>query len=178
MGYITIYTGGEGNCLPKALSHLFFGNEDHHFEVRCRIVEAGVLNEDDFVMHKMLTRGVRNGSRNRSQQYVTYSSQLQARHRRLDRDEILDVYQREIMVITRNFEYMGIWQIHGGSWGSVFPYPANLSLWADLNRIIKPLNLNFNNRKPLHVQWIPLNKKHHASNIKHFICLMKASDYS
>ena len=35
-------TGLMGLCM----SHLFFGNEDHHFEVRCRIIEAGVLNKN------------------------------------------------------------------------------------------------------------------------------------
>ena len=64
VGYIPIYTVGDGNCLPRALSHLFFGNEDHHFEVRCRIIEAAVLHEDDFIMHEMLTRGVTSGSKN------------------------------------------------------------------------------------------------------------------
>ena len=66
-GYFLIYTGGDGNCLPRALSHLFFGNEDHHFEVRCRIIEAGVLNEEDFISHQMLTWSVINGSKNRPQ---------------------------------------------------------------------------------------------------------------
>ena len=71
VGYFPIYTVGDGNCLPRALSHLFFGNEDHHYEVRCRIIEAGVLNEEDFISHQMLTRGVTGGSQNRPQQYAT-----------------------------------------------------------------------------------------------------------
>ena len=101
VGYFPTYTGGDGNCLPQALSHLFFGNEDHHFEVRCRIIEAGVLNEEDFISHQMLTQGVMNGSKNRPQQYAMYSPKLLPRHRRLDCDEIRDVYQAEIMAITR-----------------------------------------------------------------------------
>ena len=60
VGYLPIVMGSDGNCLPRALSHLFFGNEDHHFEVRCRIIEAGVLNENDFISHQILTWGVTN----------------------------------------------------------------------------------------------------------------------
>ena len=59
-GYFPIVTGSDGNCLPRALCHLLFGNENHHFEVRCRIIEAGMLREDNFIVHQMLTRGVIN----------------------------------------------------------------------------------------------------------------------
>ena len=179
VGYLPIVTGSDGNCLPRALSHLFFGNEDHHFEVRCRIIEAGMLNENDFISHQILTWGVTNGSRNRPRQYAMYSPQLQPTHRRLDRDEILDVYQQELMALTKNFEFMGIWQIHQAAEafqrpiGSVFPYPANISLRADLNRMILPLNASFDNMRAVHVQWTPLHKDRHASNVKHFISLMK-----
>ena len=112
VGYLPIVTGSDGNCLPRALSHLFFGNEDHHFKVRCQIIEAGVLNENDFISHQILTWGVTNGSKNWPQHYTTYSPQLQPIHRRLDHDEILDVNQWELMALTNNFEFMGIWQIH------------------------------------------------------------------
>ena len=179
VGYLPIVTGSDGNCLPRALSHLFFGNEDHHFKVRCRIIEAGVLNENDFISHQILTWGVTNGSKNWPQQYTMYSPQLQPIHRRLDRDEILDINQWGLMALTNNFEFMGIWQIHQAAEafrrpiGSVFPYTANISLWADLNRMILPLNASFDNMQPVHVQWTPLHKDHHASNVKHFVSLMK-----
>ena len=57
VAYLPIVTGSDGNCLPRAFLHVFFNNEDHHFEVRCRIIEAGVLNESDFILHQILTRG-------------------------------------------------------------------------------------------------------------------------
>ena len=77
------------------------------------------------------------------------------------------------MAITRNFEFMGIWQLHQAAeafWrpiGSVFPYPANLTLRADMNRIILPLNPTFDSKAPVHVQWSPLRKDCHASDVKH-----------
>ena len=178
-GYFPIVTGSDGNCLPRALSHLLFGNEDHHYEVRCRIIEAGVLHEDDFIVHQMITRGVTNGSKNRPRQYATYSPRLLLKHRRLNSDKFRDVYQAEIMGITKNEEYMGIWQLHQAAEafcrprGSVFPYPANLKLREDLNRIVLPLSPIFNSKAPVHVQWTPLRKTHHASDVKHFVCLMK-----
>ena len=74
---------------------------------------------------------------------------------------------------------MGIWQNHQAAEafqrpiGSVLPYPANISLRADLNRMILPLNASFDNMQPVHVQWTPLHKDRHASNVKHFVTLMK-----
>ena len=49
-GYIPVKTGADGNGLPHALSHLYFGHERNHLEVRCRIIHAGVLHEDSFVI--------------------------------------------------------------------------------------------------------------------------------
>ena len=179
VGYFPIVTGSDGNCLPRALSHLMFGTEDQHLEVRCRIIEAGVKFEDDFTSHDMITRSVMNGSKNRPCMYATNSPQLLQRHQTLNRDEIRDVYQKEIMGITKNSEYMGIWQLHQAAEafrrpiGSVFPHPSNLNLREDMNRIILPLNPTFDIRQPVHVQWTPLHKATYAADVKHFVCLMK-----
>ena len=179
VGFFPIIMGSDGNCMPRALSHLFFGNEDHHYEVRCRIIEAGVLNEDELITHQNLARGVMNGSKNRLWQYATYSLRLLPKHRRLNSDEIRDVYQAEIMGITKKSKYMGIWQLHQAAEAfcrpiaSVFPFPANLKLREDMNQIILPLNPIFDIQAPVHVQWSPLRKDHHALDVKHFVCLMK-----
>ena len=74
---------------------------------------------------------------------------------------------------------MGIWQLHQAAEAfrrpiaSVFPFPANLKLREDMNRIILPLNPIFDIKAPVHVQWSPLRKDHHALDVKHFVCLMK-----
>ena len=134
VGFFPIIIGSDGNCMPRALSHLFFGNEDHHYEVRIRIIEAAVLNEDELITHQNLAKGVTNRSKNRLRQYATYSPRLLLKHRRLNSDEIRDVYQAEIMGITKKSEYMGIWQLHQAAEAfhrpiaSVFPFPANLKL--------------------------------------------------
>ena len=82
------------------------------------------------------------------------------------------------MVITKNYEFMGIWQHQAAEAfhnpiGSVFPYPANLNLHVDLNRIILSLNSTFDTKLPVHMQWSPLCTDRHASDVKHFACLMK-----
>ena len=75
-GYYPVYTYGDGNCLPRALSHLFYGTPENYDEVRCRIIEAGVKFEDELLSHDVLTRGVTNGSKNQPQMYATYSPRL------------------------------------------------------------------------------------------------------
>jgi len=41
-----LLTGSDGNCLPRALKRLVFRTEEHHTEVRCRIVIELVRNID------------------------------------------------------------------------------------------------------------------------------------
>ena len=44
--YFPVCVKADGNCFPRALSLLLFGTEDHHLELRCRIVMELALNED------------------------------------------------------------------------------------------------------------------------------------
>lgn len=59
-------------------------------------------------------------------------------------DVIKEVYRREIMKITKEKTYMGIWQIHSLSTvlkipiRSVYPELGNIQVRAHLNRIVYP----------------------------------------
>ena len=178
-GYIPVKTGSDGNCLPRALSHLYFGHERNHLEVRCRIIHAGVLHEDSLLSQSVLSRGQARGSKNVPRMYATISPKLLRKHRKLDRDDIRDVYQLELMGIRRDGEYMGVWQLHQSAvafqrpLGSIFPYPASTSLRDELNRMILPLNSVFDTKQPVHVQWTPMSKDRQASDVCHFVCLLK-----
>ena len=44
-----LLTGSDGNCLPRALNRLVFRTEEHHTEVRCRIVTELVRNIDCYI---------------------------------------------------------------------------------------------------------------------------------
>ena len=49
---------GDGNCLPRCGSMLAFKNEDHHLEIRVRIVLELALNETVYMNNDYLRRGI------------------------------------------------------------------------------------------------------------------------
>ena len=127
----------------------------------------------------VLSRGQARGSKNVPRMYATISPKLLRKHRKLDHDDIRDVYQLELMGIRRDREYRGVWQLHQSAvafqrpLGSIFPYPASTSLCDELNRMIMPLNSVFDTKQPVHVQWTPMSEERHASDVCHFVCLLK-----
>ena len=57
-GLYLVITEADGNCLPRSISLLVFGDQEHHDEIRCRIVHEMVLNESLYLEgHGMLGEG-------------------------------------------------------------------------------------------------------------------------
>ena len=46
----------DGNCFCRSISHLVYGSEHHHVEMRCRIVIDSVLNLNNYTDHDYLMR--------------------------------------------------------------------------------------------------------------------------
>ena len=44
--HLPVATIGDGNCLPRAVSFLAFGNERYHVEIRCRLAMSMALHKD------------------------------------------------------------------------------------------------------------------------------------
>ena len=54
---LPVSTYGDGNCFPRAISKILFGTEQHHCEIRARIVKEGIENETELTTDAALTRG-------------------------------------------------------------------------------------------------------------------------
>ena len=48
----------DGNCFCRSISRLAYGSEDHHIEMRCRLVIDSVLNLKNYTDHDYLMRCV------------------------------------------------------------------------------------------------------------------------
>ena len=46
----------DGNCFCRSISRLVYGSEDHHIEMRCRLVIDSVLNLKNYTDHDYLMR--------------------------------------------------------------------------------------------------------------------------
>ena len=67
----------DGNCFCRSISHLVYGYEHHHVEMRCRIVIDSVLNLNNYTDHDYLIRCVNHEHKNCSniaENYCCYSS--------------------------------------------------------------------------------------------------------
>ena len=48
-GLFSVKVGTDGNCCPRALSVLAYGKEDHHVEMRCRLVVEMASDEEKYL---------------------------------------------------------------------------------------------------------------------------------
>ena len=49
LGLFPVKVGTDGNCCPRALSVLAYGKEDHHVEMRCRLVVEMASDEEKYL---------------------------------------------------------------------------------------------------------------------------------
>ena len=106
-----------------------YGNDLHVFEMRTRIVAELTLNEEYYLNETNLIKGeVANTEKVGSliKAYAMYSEEYM-HDGKLTSDKIRDIYEREVLKITKEKVYMGIWQIHalssvlGMSLRSIYP---------------------------------------------------------
>lgn len=94
---IPVSTIGDGNCVPRALSLHVFGDQDHHEEVRCRIVVELVSNSLDYLS---LDAEDRNFIHLLSNSYCS---------------DLRSTFESETLKMTRISSYMGMWQLMAAS---------------------------------------------------------------
>ena len=177
-GYIPIETMGDGNCGYRALAHVLLSDEGRHHEVRVRITFEGVMNEDSFLNHDVLARGVSVGSENRPAAYASYSGLLTPEITCLNEQSVRTVYHRDVIANARDCTHMGVWQLHHAAEAfrhpivSVYPRYSNREVRRDINRVVLPINSVHDNKRPVNIMWTPLSKDDAHCNVKHFIALL------
>ena len=177
-GYLPVETCGDGNCGYRALAHVLLSDESWHREVCVRITFKAVLQAESFLSHQLLSRGVTVGSADRAASYALYSGLITPEITRLSEDSIHTVYQCDVMANSKEFNFMGVWQLHHAAKafkrpvGSVYPWHTNRDLRKDLNRIILPLTSGHDLKRPVYIMWTPLSTDHAHSNVKHFVALL------
>ena len=110
--YMPVETCGDGNCGYRALAHVLLSDESWHHEVCVWITFVAVLKAESFLSHQVITRGVTGGSANRPASYALYSGLITPEITRLSEDSIRTVYQRDVMANSKEFTFMGVWQLH------------------------------------------------------------------
>lgn len=175
---VPIENEGDGNCLPRALGHLFLSDQDDHVEVRVRIVFEGVANSDLYVSDAYLSRGLPESScKGVASSYCLYSGFANRRY--LSEVDIMNIYKKEMLTVRRKGTEMGMWEFHMATQvfsrpiGTVYPEHTNPYVRKHTNRIILPLRECFDILEPVFVMWTPLHLRDKPFQVKHFVPLMK-----
>ena len=98
---------------------------------------------------------------------------------RITNKEVIIVYRKELMKISRIGEFMGIWQFHQACevlkrpLGSMYPEGTNPNIRRDLNRMIFPIDGGHDNLSPVYIMWTPLYINSRPYNVKHFVPLLR-----
>ena len=171
-GYLPVRNFGDGNCFAQSISQFIYGTEDHHLEVRIRIILEAVRNKQLYLDQNVLLKGLLC-----SPDWLLatqYAACLEHYKDSLSNEEI---YENEVCGIICSGAYTGIWQFHQISnvlkrpIGSIFPDKVNSVAWSHLNRVVLPTCET--QREILYIQWTPFRYEAPNWDAKHFVPLKK-----
>ena len=147
---------GDGNCLPRTASLFLYGTQEHHEEIRYRILKE-LVEHSSFYLSKELDRGGTVSAAARS--FAMFSEFYTGQ--RLNSQSIKKIYQLELRSITKLGSYMGAWQIaalasiSGQVVHSVYPQYGAATVRNELHRSFHPRESSATDSdKPgMHILW-------------------------
>ena len=167
---VPITTVGDGNCLFRSFSHLVFGTEERHIELRIRAIQEGIKNKNVYIDDEYLYKGSL-----RRHPTVTisdlYCMQTPSYENRLSKDRI---YERDLVRIRQPRAWTGMFQIYQLSnvlkrvIRVVYPEVSQM-IREDMNRFIYPIEMT-DIDDTLDIMWTSSNNV--TLNIDHFVPLM------
>ena len=177
-GLLPVTTLGDGNCFPRALSTLVYGNQFHFQEMRGRIVYEGVQNMNHYLRQNYLTHGANVSSYSRaklSEIFTQYSEEYRP-GTHISPQIVNQVYQDELLKVAKNSSYCGVWQIFMAAnvlqqpVFSHYPDTLNANITNDLNRTMYPINPCIQKKPAVHILWTYMNRANGYPN--HFVPLL------
>ena len=164
---------GDGNCFCRAISRLIYGNEDHHVEIRVRIVEEAVKRKHLYLndTYLALGRSTTNDKDSLSKRYCMYS-QCYGPGKSVE-----ETYEDEVLTICNDQAYMGLWQIHQVAnvlkrpIGMVYPIEVREDVRNDCNRMFLPSEPT--EKQPIYILWTPMDANAANYKVIHFVPLVR-----
>ena len=104
-----LQTGTDGNCFPRTVSYLLFKTQERYTEIRVRLIYEAVKNIEHYLDDNYISIGAHNFYSHGTlpEQYAQYSDNFNP-HVTFNMTRL---YKTEVMDITNDGAYMGIWQI-------------------------------------------------------------------
>ncbi|WAR25842.1 LOW QUALITY PROTEIN: VRTN-like protein, partial [Mya arenaria] len=179
----TVY--GDGNCLPRCASLFVYGSEEHHLEMRARIVCDLVKHEDKYLDNQYLREGAdTDGRTNIAKMFAMFSEHFY--NEQLTDLAIQRIFRAEIMNICNSGRYMGIWQVAAlanflnRQVVSVYPMYGGQTIRNFLHRTFEPEveKKEMTNSDKVFIMWSNLNGPNIAAKEwrpNHFVPLLFTS---
>ena len=148
----------DGNCLPRCGSLLSYGTEDHHAEIRARIVVEMATNRGYYTSNKNVVNPDNADDQNVTKKFAMYSEYFKVGES-LTRKSIGAIYDRETMGVIRDGAYMGLWQLAAlatvlnRSIFSVYPDYAGNKIRGDTHRLFHPRTIAPQPQQPAYIMW-------------------------
>ena len=176
-----IEVSADGNCLPSTGSILSFGNKDKPAEMRVKIIIESAIHKELYLSQAHLERGIKTSNTTLAKTYALYSDEF-IPNQRLGQEQVEEIYEKEIMNITKDKSYMGIWQIFalssvlGTPLFAAYPKLGNPVVRLDLHRLVEPREKKSTNTK--YLMWTTTRKDMHKTNWipNHFLALLPADN--
>ena len=153
----------DGNCFCRSISRLVYRSEDHHVEMRCRIVIDSVLNLKNYTDHDYLMRCVNHVHKNCSNiagYYCCYSGVKNVGNRDESLKGIQSVFRKDVMRICSLKEYCGPWQFHSAAnvitTKLVMVFPSRnirSDVRMDYNRVFCPSEFDSSKMRKFSLLW-------------------------
>ena len=96
---VPVHTIGDGSCFPRALSHAVFGTQEHHRELRIRLIYEAVTNSSLYLNSNYLRLGT-SIQDNAAGAFALYTGDETITTVRMTRAQIFNVYKNDVMRIS------------------------------------------------------------------------------
>ena len=172
-----MYTHGDGNCFLYSLSRIIYGHEDHHVEMKVRLIVEAVRDMDHYLDHEYLCREYDfpyGREKHMGSIYCTYWTDY-VQGMDVTGEKMVEFYKNEVMSLTKDFQECGIWQIHqatsvlGWPIHTIFPHCALPNLRKDHNWLVLPGRMITNEN--VYVMWTQSSM--HSLGFNHFVPLFQ-----
>ena len=101
---VPVMCKGDGNCLPRAISHFCFSTEDKHREICCRMVTDAIKNISNHLNNEKLYTGAINRLPNMDIRnfyaYIVPAYDI-VQPEEINEDTLLQIYQEEVKRIIK-----------------------------------------------------------------------------
>ena len=106
---------GDGNCMSRSLSHVCFGTERRHGEIRCRMIIDAVKNISSHTDNEKLYTGVI--SRLPSMDIRIFYAFIAPAYDIIHLEEVnaatvMEIYKAEVIRIIKPKTWMSLWHFH------------------------------------------------------------------